>query len=288
VPAMVQQHRRPPDVALARDERHCPYQSALCCLLRLHAAGIIAHTRAGTGAHLPRFIKEEFDGSFKSGLPAARLLAAALRRLRPQPSSGFQLPAASWRGSCPACGVRRITRTAAHRVDLVLPEVPVRHWVLSPPIPRRVLLAAAGIKADEGQGGAFTLIQRFGSAADLTRHLHCLVLDGVYRCGTNGTPARSGFHEAGAPTAVHAAAGGAGAATQVAPHQGYDGVLAPTSKLRSLVLPPEPPVQARCTASAGRLLKLAFDVGMQRCPHCSGDELMSIAAILKLRWTGKS
>jgi Putative transposase len=80
--------------------------------------------------------------------------------------------------------------------------VPVRQWVLFSPIPLRVLLAAqpelvtpvlqvvqwvvtqhllaaVGLKADEGRGGAVTLIQRFGSAANLNIHLHCLVLDGV-------------------------------------------------------------------------------------------------------------
>jgi hypothetical protein len=35
--------------------------------------------------------------------------------------------------------------------------------------------------------GAVTLIQRFGSAANLNIHLHCLVLDGVYR-RTEGEP----------------------------------------------------------------------------------------------------
>jgi hypothetical protein len=68
--------------------------------------------------------------------------------------------------------------------------VPVRQWVLSLPIPLRVLLAAqpelvtpvlhvvqrvltrhlldgAQLEADEGHGGAVTLIQRFGSAANL-------------------------------------------------------------------------------------------------------------------------
>ena len=44
----------------------------------------------------------------------------------------------------------------------------------------RHLLRQAGLKADEGHGGAVTLIQRFGSAANLNIHLHCLVLDGVY------------------------------------------------------------------------------------------------------------
>jgi hypothetical protein len=37
-----------------------------------------------------------------------------------------------------------------------------------------------------------TLIQRFGSAADLHIHLHCLVLGGVHRCGANGGCARRG------------------------------------------------------------------------------------------------
>ena len=102
----------------------------------------------------------------------------------------------------------------------MIPHVPVRQWVLSLPIPLRVLLAAqpelvtpvlqvvqrvvarhlldaVGIKADEGHGGAVTLIQRFGSAANLNIHLHCLVLDGVYRRGVDGAP---DFVEASAPT----------------------------------------------------------------------------------------
>jgi hypothetical protein len=67
----------------------------------------------------------------------------------------------------------------------------------------RHLLDAAGLASDEGHGGAVTLIQRFGSAANLNIHLHCLVLDGVYRCGGDGVPE---FVEAGSPTddEVHA------------------------------------------------------------------------------------
>jgi Putative transposase len=44
--------------------------------------------------------------------------------------------------------------------------------------------------------GAVTLIQRFGSAANLNIHLHCLVLDGVY-LNRGGVPV---FHEAAAPS----------------------------------------------------------------------------------------
>ena len=107
-----------------------------------------------------------------------------------------------------------MSQTAAHLVDHVIPHVPVRQWVLSMPIPLRLLLAAqpklvtpvlqvvhrvitrhllgqAGLKAEEADSGAVTLIQRFGSAANLNIHLHCLVLDGVYRRSAEGAVRRS-------------------------------------------------------------------------------------------------
>ncbi len=113
-----------------------------------------------------------------------------------------------------------MAQTAAHLVDHVIPHVPVRQWVLSLPIPLRLLLAAqpqlvtpvlqvvhrvitrflldqAGLKSAQADSGAVTLIQRFGSAANLNIHLHCLVLDGVYRCGADGLPV---FVEVPAPT----------------------------------------------------------------------------------------
>ena len=52
----------------------------------------------------------------------------------------------------------------------------------------RFLLDQACLKADEADSGAVALIQRLGSAANLNIHLHCLVLDGVYRRGTDGEP----------------------------------------------------------------------------------------------------
>jgi hypothetical protein len=61
----------------------------------------------------------------------------------------------------------------------------------------RHLLGQAGLKADEGHGGAVTLIQRLGSAANLNIHLHCLVLHGVYRCDADGALS---FVEVDAPT----------------------------------------------------------------------------------------
>ena len=61
----------------------------------------------------------------------------------------------------------------------------------------RRLLGQVGLKPDEADSGAVTLIQRFGSAAHLNVHLYRSVLDGVYRRGVDGAPA---VVEASAPT----------------------------------------------------------------------------------------
>jgi hypothetical protein len=83
-----------------------------------------------------------------------------------------------------------MAETAAHLVDCVIPPVPVRQWVLSLPIPLLLLFVAqpqllapllqaihrviagfllkrAGFKLSRADTGAVTLIQRFGSAANL-------------------------------------------------------------------------------------------------------------------------
>jgi hypothetical protein len=51
------------------------------------------------------------------------------------------------------------------------------------------LIEQTGVKPGEATSGAVTLIQRFGSAANLNTHLHALVLDGIYRTGDDkGSP----------------------------------------------------------------------------------------------------
>jgi len=103
-----------------------------------------------------------------------------------------------------------MAETAAHLVEHVIPHVPVRQWVVTFPIPLRHLFATqpqllspvlkvihralstlvihqAGLTHAQAQTGAVTLIQRFGSAANLNIHLHCLMPDGVYRL-TDGVP----------------------------------------------------------------------------------------------------
>ena len=72
------------------------------------------------------------------------------------------------------------------------PVLQVVHRVIT-----RHLLGQAGLKLVKADSGAVTLIQRFGSAANLNIHLHCLVLDGVYRRSAEGTPE---FVDAPTPT----------------------------------------------------------------------------------------
>jgi hypothetical protein len=176
-----------------------------------HATTFFAQAEDAAGADLPQFVKDEFDAFLDCGI-----LAHGFLRLHCGDCGHDKLVAFSCkrRGFCPSCGARRMAQTAAHLVDHVIPHVPVRQWVLSLPIPLRLLLAAqpklvtpvlqvvhrvitrhllgqAGRSvegADEADSGAVTLIQRFGSAANLNIHLHCLVLDGVYRRGADGVP----------------------------------------------------------------------------------------------------
>jgi hypothetical protein len=116
------------------------------------------------------------------------------------------------RGFCPSCGGRRMAESAAHLVDHVLPDVPVRQWVLSLPFEIRYRLAWDGdligavlavflrvvygwyrrqARARGYAGarcGSVTFVQRFGSAVNLNPHYHVLIPDGVYVTGKDGTP----------------------------------------------------------------------------------------------------
>ena len=88
---------------------------------------------------MPDFVKEEFDAFLECGI-----LAHGFLRLRCADCTHEKLVAFSCkpRGFCPACGARRMAETAAHLVDYVIPRVPVWQWVLSFPIPLRLLFAA--------------------------------------------------------------------------------------------------------------------------------------------------
>ncbi len=136
--ATAQQSQQRPGGAAIHYERHRPEQTTLYRLVQEHAASFIAHTETSTGSELPRFVKDEFDAFLGCGM-----LAHGFLRLRCDRCGHDKLLAFSGkrRGFCPSCGARRMSQTAAHLVDQVIPHVPVRRWVLSMPIPLRLLLA---------------------------------------------------------------------------------------------------------------------------------------------------
>ena len=98
-----------------------------------------------------------------------------------------------------------MAESAALLVDEVLPEQPMRQWVLSFPYPLRFLFASqpaimAGYTRKTAHTGAVTLIQCFGSALNLNIHFHMLFLDGVYLADAKGASAR--FHRVNEPASA--------------------------------------------------------------------------------------
>ena len=197
----------PADDTAAPYERRRPEETTLYQVVQEHLDTFLAQVEQETGTGLPQFVTDEFEAFLECGI-----LAHGFLRLRCGDCAHEKLVAFSCkrRGFCPACGARRMAETAAHLVEQVIPHVPVRQWVVSFPIPLRHLFATqpqllspvlqvihralstfvihqAGLTQAQAQTGAVTLIQRFGSAANLNIHLYCLMLDGVYRL-TDGVP----------------------------------------------------------------------------------------------------
>ena len=137
------------------------------------------------GAGLPTIVTDEFDAFLACGIFAHGFLRLACDGCKEGKLVAFSCKR---RGICPSCGTRRMA--AAHLIDHVIPKVPVRQCVLSFLIPLRSLFAVhpellapvlqiihrsiatflfkqTGIKRDQAATGAVTLIQRFGSAANV-------------------------------------------------------------------------------------------------------------------------
>jgi hypothetical protein len=79
---------------------------------------------------VPPFVEREFRKFLDCGI-----LAQGFLRVHCDACGKDRLVAYSCkrRGFCPSCGGRRMADTAAHLVDRVFPEVPVRQWVVSVP-----------------------------------------------------------------------------------------------------------------------------------------------------------
>ena len=199
VAARVRRPRAPPFIDPPGYVRHRPESTLLYKLVEQHYPAF-RDLRAEAGRPLPDYVQEEFDAYLKCGR-----LEEGFLRVRCEHCHAEKLVAFSCkkRGFCPSCGARRMAETAALLADEVLPERPLRQWVLSLPHALRFLLATdpealtlvlgvvyrtisrhllhkAGLARSSGATGAVTLVQRFGSALNLNVHFHMLCLDGVY------------------------------------------------------------------------------------------------------------
>jgi len=156
---------------------------------------------AASGRTVPRFCVREVEGYLRCGVLGHGFARVFCARCKQDEVVAFSCKG---RGFCPACGAARMVDTAAWLVDRVIPEVPVRQWVLSLPYRlrvqcaydpdvcarvRRVLVAAVsrwyerrarGRGAPRPRAGAVAFLQRFDSALRLNVHLHVLWADGVF------------------------------------------------------------------------------------------------------------
>jgi hypothetical protein len=192
-----------------RYDRRRPEESVLYGVVQAELETFLARAQARERP-VPRFVERELRGFLRCGI-----LAHGFVRVHCDDCGLDRVVAFSCkgRGFCPSCAGRRMADTAAHLVDRVLPQVPVRQWVLSLPFALRYRLAydAALTSAvlelfvraviaslrrrarrqrgvARGQCGAVTFVQRFGDALNLNIHFHSLVLDGVYAPGPGGAP----------------------------------------------------------------------------------------------------
>jgi ribosomal protein S27E len=117
--------------------RHRPEETLLYRLVEQHYPAFVV-AREAAGRPLPRYVQEEFAAYLKCGR-----LEHGFLRVRCEDCHAEKLVAFSCkrRGFCPSCGARRMTDSAAHLSDELLPAKPIRQWVLSLPLALRFLLA---------------------------------------------------------------------------------------------------------------------------------------------------
>jgi hypothetical protein len=121
-------------VHVADYERHQPEKTLLYEVVRETLETFLSNA-SEHGAPVARFVEREIRAYLDCGI-----LARGFLRLHCDACGRDRVLAFSCckgRALCPSCGGRRMADTAAYMVDCVLPEVPMRQWVLTLPYPLR-------------------------------------------------------------------------------------------------------------------------------------------------------
>ena len=202
-------------------KRRRPDKTALYRLLQENLYTFYAEVaQASCGSTVPQYVRSEFDAYLRCGL-----LQYGFSRLSCSDSacSYEHLVAYSCkcRGVCGSCIARRMSQTAEHLIEHVMPAVPYRQWTVSYPKMLRAQLShypklwsavttaalnkifawqkrqARKARIQNPLTGSVTFLQRFGSILQLSPHAHAWLPDGVFYLKENGALV---FHVLAPPT----------------------------------------------------------------------------------------
>lgn len=160
---------------------------------------------------VPYPIRKEFYNYLKCGIFSHGFARAHCNKCKENFLVAFSCKG---RGVCPSCNTKRMAETAANLVDNVLPQVPVRQWVLT--VPKRIrpfLLNNHNIARDvmkifvdavekrlkkclpnapkNARFGGVTFFQKFGAGLNAHPHFHSCIIDGLFSVDDD----RVNFHE---------------------------------------------------------------------------------------------
>lgn len=136
--------------------RREPEKTALYKVVQHELESFIAEHEA-VGRYFPDFVINQLDAFLECGIPAHGFVLVECEKCSERRVVGFSCKR---RGLCPSCAGRRMSETAAHLVDNVLPAAPVRQWTVTLPMSLRYIAAYD---------------------ADLCREIHGLAVDAIYR-----------------------------------------------------------------------------------------------------------
>jgi hypothetical protein len=177
-----------------------PYKTDLHALIRENYRQVFFDKEA-QGTHLPFHLEREFKKYLTCGISSygmARFQCPCCQKDK------FVAFSCKGRTICPSCTGRRTADMAKHLLEEVIPNIPVRQFVLSMPYTYRFLLAtrpeflrkalaifhrtinrhyekkAKNLNLKNPKVGAITVVQRFGGGLQLNVHFHSLYMDGVF------------------------------------------------------------------------------------------------------------
>jgi hypothetical protein len=181
-------------------QRREPENSILHKIVREHLDTFLDEVRQHQDKGLPNYVENELREFMACGVLGRGFVRAVCTQCGRTLFVGFSCK----KHACPRCNARRMYTGAAHLVDHVIPDVPVRQLVLSVPFELRLLLAAradaftalthlfihqvfrcqrerareAGLK--NVLCGAVAAHHRGGNSMNLHPHIHALCPDGVF------------------------------------------------------------------------------------------------------------